>query len=70
MEKQDLQVLVVDDDESLVGVLSLLLGEEGYQVKTASSGEEALELFRMDRFPLVISDVKMPGMSGIELLQK
>ena len=70
MEKQDLQVLVVDDDESLVGVLSLLLGEEGYQVKTASSGEEALELFRAGSFPLVISDVKMPGMSGIELLQK
>jgi diguanylate cyclase (GGDEF)-like protein len=51
-------------------VLSQLLEEDGYEVLTASSGEEAVDSYRAKHFPLVISDVKMPGMSGIELLQK
>ncbi|MGD1075664.1 MAG: diguanylate cyclase [Thermodesulfovibrionales bacterium] len=70
MVKQDIQVLVVDDDESLVGVLSQLLEGEEYKVTTASSAEEALEVFRRSPCPLVITDIKMHGMSGIELLQK
>jgi two-component system, cell cycle response regulator len=70
MAKEDISILVVDDDDSLLGVLSQLLQEDGYQVTTASSGEEALDRYRENHFPLVISDVKMPGMSGIALLQK
>ena len=70
MMQQDIRILVVDDDESLLSLLTQLLTEEGYQVTPASSGEQALEVFIKDPFPLVVSDIKMPGMSGIELLQK
>ena len=70
MIQKDIRILVVDDDESLLSMLTQLLTEEGYQVTAASSGEEALDIFCKDSFPLVVSDIKMPGMSGIELLQK
>lgn len=64
------RILVVDDDESLRGMISMVLEEDGHVVVTASSGEEALELFKMDPFPLVITDIRMDGMSGIELLKE
>lgn len=67
---KDIRILVADDDESLLGIFSQLLTEEGYEITTAHSGEQALEIFRGDPFPLVVSDIKMTGMSGIELLQK
>ena len=66
---KDARILVADDDESLVMIIAEVLQEDGYQITTASSGEEALEHFRTTRFPLVITDIRMPGMSGIELLQ-
>ena len=65
-----MRILVVDDDESLRGVLSMVLEDDGYQVGTAASGEEALAMYLAEPFPLVITDVRMGGMSGIELLQK
>jgi DNA-binding NtrC family response regulator len=49
--------------------LSIMLGREGYSVTVVSSGTEALEAFRNDVFHAVITDIKMPGMSGIELLR-
>jgi len=61
---------VVDDDESLRGVLAAVLEDDGFSVATAASGEEAMELFLAEPFPLVITDIRMGGMSGIELLQK
>ncbi len=68
--RKKLKVLVVDDDDSLVLIISEVLQDDGYEVDTASSGEEALELFRSQHYPLVISDIRMPGISGIELLQE
>jgi len=65
-----MRILVVDDDESLRGILGMVLEDDGYQVGTASSGEEALAMYLDEPFPLVITDVRMGGMSGIELLQK
>ena len=64
------RVLVVDDEESLRGIVTQVLSEDGHHVKEASSAEEALEIFENESYPLVISDIKMPGMSGIELLQE
>lgn len=63
-------ILVVDDDESLRRVTQLQLEESGYALKTASSGVEALRL--LEEYPpeLVITDLKMPGMSGLELLKR
>jgi two-component system, NtrC family, response regulator len=63
-------VLVVDDEKNYQVVLEELLCEEGYQVLTASSGAEALDLIRSTPVETVLSDIKMPGMSGIELLDR
>jgi len=64
------RILVVDDDESLRTVVSQVLTEDGHEVMTARSGEEALEAFRKGSYPLVITDIVMGNMSGMELLQE
>ena len=63
-------VLVVDDERNYLFVLEDLLTDEGYNVLTASSGTEALELLRNQKVDAVLSDIKMPGMNGIELLER
>ncbi len=65
-----LRILVVDDEESLREVLSEVLTDDGYNVDTAETGIKALEMFDQGNYHLVISDIRMPGMSGIELLEK
>jgi len=62
-------ILVVDDKESMREFFKIFLTKEGYQVDGAARGEEALELAKGNQFDLVISDIKMPGMDGIELLK-
>jgi len=64
------RILVVDDDESLRRVTQVQLEEEGYEVVTAASGEEALRLLERVPHDLVISDLKMPGMDGVALLRE
>jgi diguanylate cyclase (GGDEF)-like protein len=68
--EESMRILVADDDESLRGVLAMVLEDDGYRVVTAASGEEALEFYLAEPFPLVVTDIRMGGMSGIELLQK
>ncbi|MBW2192757.1 MAG: response regulator [Deltaproteobacteria bacterium] len=63
-------ILLVDDEEGIRKVLSIYLMDGGYAVRTAESGEEALAIFRESQPPIVLTDIKMPGMDGIELLQK
>ena len=63
-------ILVVDDDESLRRVTQLQLEEAGHRVLAASNGTEALALIEADPPALVITDLKMPGLSGLELLNK
>jgi signal transduction histidine kinase len=60
---------VVDDEESLLAVISQVLSNSGYEVTAAASGEEAWEIFQTDPFSLVITDIVMKEMTGIELLQ-
>jgi len=62
-------VLVVDDEEPVANLLARLLRELGHQPTVANSGAEALELIAREQFDLILSDVKMPGMSGFELHQ-
>jgi two-component system, NtrC family, response regulator len=62
-------ILVVDDEPNYQVVLSELLREEGFEVYTASSGDEALKLARETDLDLIITDIRMPGMSGLELLK-
>lgn len=63
-----MDLLVVDDEETLRSVVSQVLSADGFTVAEAASGEEALEAFRARAHPLVITDIRMGGMSGIELL--
>jgi two-component system response regulator PilR (NtrC family) len=62
------RILVVDDEPGMCQFLAIMLRKEGYQVTTASNGPEALEHVRSDEFHCVLTDVKMPGMDGLELL--
>lgn len=61
-------ILLIDDDDSLRRVMEYSLTEAGYRVQTASSGEEGLLLFGKASFGAVITDITMPGMSGMEVL--
>ncbi len=63
------RILIVDDDESVRDVISVLLKEEGYNCVVASSAEMALDLALAEETPLVISDMKMPGRDGLWLLE-
>jgi signal transduction histidine kinase len=63
-------ILLVDDEEGIRKVLAISLQDAGYEVLTAANGEEALNVFRTQQPALVLTDIKMPGMDGIELLQK
>jgi two-component system NtrC family response regulator len=63
-------ILVVDDDESLRRITQLQLQEAGYEVLTARNGEEALAIVQAEAPALVITDLKMPGVSGLDLLRK
>jgi DNA-binding NtrC family response regulator len=62
-------ILVVDDDEQMRIALTEALSRIGYRITAASNGYEAIEIYGRDVFSLIITDVKMPGMNGIELLR-
>lgn len=70
MEHNDFKILIVDDEEEYLEVLSLILSSKGYNTATASSGKEALELLVKEPFDLVLSDLIMDKMTGMELLKK
>jgi len=61
-------LLLVDDEDGIRRVLGLTLADRGYRVRTAANAEEALALFRQEPAPVVLTDIKMPGMDGLELL--
>lgn len=65
-----LRVLVVDDDPTIVEVLSAFLDTKGYTVHTAANGQQALEAIEREEFDLVISDIEMAGINGFELLRQ
>lgn len=64
------RILAVDDDAPAVAALKGILGQRGYEVQTATSGESALELIERDSYDLFILDVNMPGVNGIEVCKK
>ena len=64
------KVLVVDDEADLVFLLQGWLEQEGYEVYSASSGEEALKLFYQHKPDLSITDLRMPGMDGFQLISR
>ncbi|HSB33055.1 MAG TPA: sigma-54 dependent transcriptional regulator [Nitrospirota bacterium] len=63
-------ILLIDDDDSLRRVIEFSLTEAGHRVQPAASGEEGLRLFESTTFDAVITDITMPGMSGMEVLAR
>jgi two-component system nitrogen regulation response regulator NtrX len=63
-------ILVIDDEKSIRSTLKDILEHEGFNVELASNGPEALEKFSKSQFDAVLCDIKMPGMDGIEVLEK
>jgi CheY-like chemotaxis protein len=64
------KILVVDDDKLILMTLKRLLTQEGYKVITAPSGQWALKRMEENGFDLIISDIKMPEMDGVETVRK
>ena len=64
------KLLLIDDEPDIVRVLSMSLKVDGYDVTTATSGTEGLEAYVKEMPEIVITDIKMPGMDGIEVLKK
>jgi len=62
------KILVVDDEQSMTQFLSIVLRKESFQVTAVSNGRDALERVKAENFDVVITDIKMPGMDGIQLL--
>ncbi len=69
-ERETFHVLVVDDEKIVRDSMKEWLTEEGYQVHTAASGQKALDLMAENHFHMMLTDIKMPGMDGVELLTR
>lgn len=65
-----MNILVVDDEEGARELFFTILSDEGYDITLANNGEEALGRFKTDAYDLVITDIKMPVMDGLQLLQE
>ncbi len=70
MAEQKKRILVVDDEENTRLALTRLLSRDGYEVKTASDGSDALNLIRSHPVELIITDLNMPVMDGLEFLKE
>lgn len=68
--QESIQILVVDDEDGPQEVLRIALASRGFQVKVAKNGRQACQMFDAEHFDLVLTDLKMPGMGGIELLRQ
>lgn len=66
---EQVSILVVDDDDNLRRLLEAVLLEGGYAVATSSSAEEALDMSATKAFDLVITDIGLPGMDGLAMMQ-
>ncbi|TAM83667.1 MAG: sigma-54-dependent Fis family transcriptional regulator [Acidobacteria bacterium] len=62
-------ILIVEDEPKMLRLLELNLADDGYAIRTATTAENGLKVLASDRIDLVLSDVKLPGMSGLEFLQ-
>ena len=63
-------ILVIDDEEQMLDALKLNLEQSGYQVSTAKTGAEGLALFNGKDYDLVLSDLQLPDMEGLDVLRK
>lgn len=70
MFQEQLKILVIDDDPSIRNMLAIVLKKTGYDVTCTDSGKTSLEKLKKESFDLIISDIKMPDINGIDLLKK
>lgn len=63
-------ILIIDDNEEVLDIFKQLLLDEGYRVSTASNGASGVVLFLMQNFDLVITDINMPGMNGLDVIKR
>ena len=64
-----IKILIIDDEDIMRNCLCYVLTDDGYSVQTAREGQEGLHLFETDPCDIVILDIKMPGLSGVEVLK-
>ncbi len=69
MEKKNGKILVLDDEQIVLDSVSRILEEENYEVKTARSGDEAVNMLKGGGFDVLITDLKMPGMDGLQAME-
>jgi len=69
-KREDINVLIVDDEKNLTLAMRRLLSAEGYRAEVAASGEFALEAIKELPFDVILLDVNMPGMNGLETFKK
>jgi len=70
MDRNKVRILAVDDEEDILRALQTHLEMDGYQVEIAESAKEALEKINEQTFQIILTDINMPKMDGIELLEK
>ena len=70
MGQNVMKILVVDDEEYICEILHEFLSLQGYQVDTAVNGEDALKKYEADRPEVVLLDIRMPGMGGVDILRR
>jgi len=70
VEVKRAKILCIDDEEGMREMLSFVLESEGYEVKTADTGENGLMTLEEERFDMVITDMKMPGIDGVEVVKR
>jgi YesN/AraC family two-component response regulator len=69
-ERSVQKILVIDDEKATLSMFRLFLDAYGYQVYTAENGTEGLEIFRREKPAIVLTDIKMPGIDGLAVLQQ
>ncbi len=70
MDRDKVRILAVDDEEDILMALQTHLEMDGYQVEIAASAQEALEKINEQTFQIILTDINMPKMDGLELLEK
>jgi two-component system response regulator PilR (NtrC family) len=63
------RILIVDDEQSMRDMLRIVLRRDGFDVTLAANGKEAIELLQKERIDLLLSDIRMPDVSGVEVLR-
>ena len=70
MKKKDIKILLVDDEQDILEIVGYNLSQEGYQIVTATNGKEAIAKAKKELPQLIIMDVMMPEMDGIEVCEQ